>query len=319
MKRILYVLAVIFTTFPVFSTEPDVIVTNDNQILKVYNLDISSKNAYYTLSEDDTDVIHRMPVSNILIIKDAQGNKIDPSALSAGGRTNNASPLQNTVSHAPRPEVTWVATGEISTHKDGYELFEGCGADDTENTLWFRMRPDRDGEIMVTRSPKKMNRHPSEEYIIPDYVTVDGVKLPVTKIDKEAFWSSMYGNPYKTRIRNLSLPETLEEIGENSFSKSFGDTKLILPENVKIIGAKAFHYGGSGKEFTELYIPSGVESIGAQAFLFLGPPGNFSYRGFYKGYLTSIPYFVTPDNCQQYGIDETAVENYERRAGIRKD
>ena len=306
------------------STGQYTIVTNDDQILKVYNIDISGEFVYYTIKEDDPDDIKRIPVSNILIIKDAEGKKIEPArnaVSSLSGSPTEVVSSQNPVSsakHQPRPEITWYATGEIFTNKDGSIIYEGGEEKDSNNTLWFQVIEGKNNEIMLTRAPKKMGKHPSEEYIIPDYVIIDGQTYKLTKIDKETFASDRWGNPYKSTIKSLSLPETLEEIGDKAFKDTFQDTKLILPGKLKVIGEKAFYYGGARKTFTELYIPKTVTSIGDQAFSYIGPRSNFSYRGFYQGNLTSIPDFITPDNCHQFGIDENAIENYERRIGLRK-
>lgn len=58
-----------------------------------------------------------------------------------------------------------------------------------------------------------------------------------------------------------------------------------------------------------------VKRIGARAFLRLGP--KTSYSGYYQGSLTCIPDWITTGNCTQYGIDEEAVEAYERRQQIK--
>ena len=324
VKKIIFLITLSWFAFIGFaqSTGQYTVVTNDDQILKVYNLDINREYVYYTIKEDDSDDIKRIPVSNILIIKDAEGNKIDPArnaVSSLSGSSTEAIAPQNTVSlakHQPRPEIIWQATGETFQDKKKPLLYEASSIEDPENRLWFTIIDETNKKIELVRAPKKKVSHPSEEFIIPDYVIIDGSSYKVTSIGKETFYSFFGGFGYKNRIKKLSLPETLEEIGESAFGLAHRENSLILPSNLKKIGNRAFKRGGIGT-ISELYIPKTIESIGSEAFLLFGE--NVSPKGYYQGVLTCIPDFITTDNCHSFGIDENAIENYERRIGLRKD
>lgn len=67
---------------------------------------------------------------------------------------------------------------------------------------------------------------------------------------------------YCSELKNLTLPETLTEIGKSAFWES-GITAVTLPASVEVMGEKAF-YGCSS--LVSLTIEYGVESIGEHAF-----------------------------------------------------
>ena len=113
----------------------------------------------------------------------------------------------------------------------------------------------------------------------------------------------------KSFLRSVVFPSTLKKIGTGSFEYS-GLDKLILPDSIEEIGDGAFWSAGS-TNFSELYIPKTVKKIGENCFRALGP--NISYRGYYQGYISSMPDFITIGNCNMYGIDEEAVESYEKK------
>lgn len=62
---------------------------------------------------------------------------------------------------------------------------------------------------------------------------------------------------------DISIPNSVETIGQNAFHSCMGLTEIIIPNSVTSIGSMAFAYCS---ELSELYIPSSVRSIGASAF-----------------------------------------------------
>ncbi len=92
----------------------------------------------------------------------------------------------------------------------------------------------------------------------------------VTHIGSDAFndyESNIWGLITETNymfLTSLSLPLSLEYIGEAAFKKNKFCNELILPEKLKVIGKEAFsdcsHMTG------ELHLPSGLQTIGADAF-----------------------------------------------------
>lgn len=67
-----------------------------------------------------------------------------------------------------------------------------------------------------------------------------------------------------TSLKNIVLPDSIEEIGAKAFCECTNLTELTLPTNIKKIGGSAFRDSG----LTDLYIPKEVEleSVGYDAF-----------------------------------------------------
>ena len=94
---------------------------------------------------------------------------------------------------------------------------------------------------------------------------ISEVVLPETirKVGKEAFY-------YLTDIKNVNMPSSLIEIGEDAFW-STGISEVILPDGLKTVGKKAFQYCN---DLTKLVIPQSVESISGNAFYCSSYSGN---------------------------------------------
>ncbi len=79
----------------------DVIITNNDDMLKVYNLEIGKNMVFYQMSPDADAAILKMPKSEIFIIKMQDGSKIDPNAsdevvnTNVGSQNNEQVCLQN--------------------------------------------------------------------------------------------------------------------------------------------------------------------------------------------------------------------------------
>lgn len=101
----------------------------------------------------------------------------------------------------------------------------------------------------------KMNIESYATYVVPE-----GVKT----IRGKAFYHCYY-------LREVTLPSTLEHIGEMAFFKCSEMAAPILPNGLKTIGKDAFGYcsrtaDGDIKGFTSINIPASVESVGEFAF-----------------------------------------------------
>lgn len=71
---------------------------------------------------------------------------------------------------------------------------------------------------------------------------------------------ALYG---MTGLTAVTLPSTLEEIGEGSFESCTALTYICIPDSVKTIGHYAFRYC---EELRSIHIPASVTSIGIRAF-----------------------------------------------------
>lgn len=90
LKNLILTISLIITA-SAFAVEPDILVTQEGETLKVYNLDINpTGNVYYTTSEEENASLQKMAIERILIIKRADGTTWTP------GQNVSAVPAQDT-------------------------------------------------------------------------------------------------------------------------------------------------------------------------------------------------------------------------------
>ena len=335
-KLMLVMLTVVLGSLAAMAGEPDLLVNQKGESLKVYNLDISSSNyVYYTLSEELDAPLHKILKDNILIIKKADGTKIDPTISNetkhienAVGRAALKESCSPTTFHAIEDEFVdmkfnpyKVMNGFIGMKKrflsyhsempKDEQLAKFILASNEEGLILnFRLISAEDKTLAVARPrSEKLVRHldPSKvnyecpEYSRPDYVIVGDTKYSVVEIDPGAFLG-------KKAIKNVTFPETLRIIGPRAF-ENCRLKRIILPESTSIIGEMAFH-GNVTDEFEEIYIPKTVKSIGRDCFRLVGT--HLSPLHFTEAYISCAPDFITTENCTDFGIDDNAIESYER-------
>ncbi len=98
--------------------------------------------------------------------------------------------------------------------------------------------------------------------VIPDKVVIEGAEFPVTRIGDNAFIPYAYGS-YESRLKSVSIPNTVTSIGNNAFEQCKGLTGITIPNSVTTIGSNAF-YLCSG--LLGITIPNSVTTIGNYAF-----------------------------------------------------
>lgn len=311
--------------------DADLIVTNDGETITAYNVDLPGGDfVYYTLSPGDDANLQRMKKSSILIIKKSDGTKIDPTSIteaksapqqktssirtssiktssssgSTSMQTQSNTPATPNTSDIGYEPITHTAAGEIFTDKKGTRKIRVQG--DRGQILEMKFIPGGNNELAVVE-PSKGLEYDLYEYVIPEYVNINGEKYTVTAIDPKAFcWK--WGND---ELWSIKLPHTLKSIGEYAFAGCVKVDRIIIPDSVETIGEWAFGNVGTKTTFQELYIPKTLKFCGKEAFRNVG--NRRSYRGYYQGYLSSCPDFINISNCTNYGIDEEAIEAYQRR------
>lgn len=306
LNHILSILTV-FVTTSAFAAEPDILVTQNGETLKIFNLDINpSGNVYYTTSEGENASLQKIASEKILIIKKADGTTWTP------GQNASATPAQEISHQRTNPgkhsEVTFVT--DINSFNDNKkQTFFAKG--ENGQIINFRILNNVDHTLAVVKMPKGLE-YEDEKYVIPEYVKIGDVIYTVIQVDKEAFehFNSFWGTGDNT-IKEIVFPSTLKIIEEKAFIGNEGLKAILLPDGLEKIGKMAFGVCGRQAEFEELYIPESVKHIGDEAFRCVSP--HQSYRGYCQGNVTSLPRFVNTNNCTDYGIDEEAVENYERK------
>ncbi|HOC33032.1 MAG TPA: leucine-rich repeat protein [Ruminococcus flavefaciens] len=107
----------------------------------------------------------------------------------------------------------------------------------------------------VLTSSNDYYKEPESPYVIPKSFKT------VTITDGETLSEASMAN-LKT-LENVSLPDSLKEIGVSSFSECSGLKSIDIPENVTLIGDWAF---AGCNNIDELVLPEKLETIGNEAF-----------------------------------------------------
>ena len=131
----------------------------------------------------------------------------------------------------------------------GQTLYYNINADGVSVTVTF---PCQNGEYEYYYGYDK----PTGDLLIPESVDYMGVAYTVTAIGNFAFFKC-------SNLRVLSLPNTLESIGESAFTSVRFTSHLIIPNSVTFIDTYAFEHA---KDFLELTIGTSVDSIGPMPF-----------------------------------------------------
>lgn len=286
------------------------IVTNDGETLTVYNIDYSPQGyVYYSSTPDDAD-LQRIKKEDVLIIKLADGTKINPDDIASGATAQNSSKSasQANQGRVEEPGETHEAQGDFFVKKGQQQILVTNGRG---QILKMRMEDEGAKTLAVIPAGKDME-YDQGRYVIPQFVKIGDDTYTVVQIDNDAFKNIGFWKN-DTSMTELVLPPSIKHIGDYAFAGREGIRTLVLPEGIESVGEGAFARVGCRASFQELYIPKGIKSIGKSAFWCVGP--NTSYRGFFQGNLTSMPNFITTGNCKDFGIDEEAVEAYYARYG----
>ena len=85
----------------------DVILTQDDRVIKAYNVAVATGGqfVYYTLNQTDTATVQRLPKTQVVIIKKADGTRIDPNAPAASDQAPAAMPAPAEVPRNRFPEI----------------------------------------------------------------------------------------------------------------------------------------------------------------------------------------------------------------------
>ncbi len=294
-------MAVLFALIGVNSVSAqDLLVTNKGESLTVYNLEIGSTAIFYQLSTDANADIKRIAKTDVLIIRKADGTKIDPNAAAepvAEVKTKPAS-SRALVYHPKREVVTVTPSSAIETDKKGVRKFSA----NTPGGHLMNFQILSGEEHTLTLLEGDYNDE-NGTYVIPDYVTIGGQQYAVTEIAESAF--------RKSKAQYVTFPSTLKKIGNGAFM--FSNLKsIILPDGIEELGKAVFmrvrSKGFGGEPVDEIYLPESLKVIGSTCFWCCGSAS--SYRGYTQAFFSCMPVFITEGNCKDFGIDEEAVKAY---------
>lgn len=307
MKKFIGLIILAFGCCSIFASEPDMLVTQEGETFKVYNLDVTSgDNIYYTLQDSSDAALNKILKKDVLIIKKADGTTINPNETVTD--QNNKATIAHEQSNAQikkNPGAHDPVTHKVTSESKGLlNVTDGEGQE-----LTMKVLNASDKTLEVTK-PRKGLKYENPIYIIPDSVEYNGEIYTVESIGKEAFKNvGFWVND--VNVIEIKLPNTLKTIGWGAFAGRDALQSIIIPDSVETIGDWAFTMCGRNTGFKELYIPETVKRIGQEAFRNSSP--TTSYRGYFQGYISSMPPYITTSNCKDFGIDEEAVENYYRR------
>lgn len=124
------------------------------------------------------------------------------------------------------------------------------------STVYYMVTGDNEVEVCSSSAPSLTN--PSSytgEITIPASITVDGTTYSVTGVGNGAFESST--------VTKVTLPNSIEYIGNAAFWKAGQLKEVVLQEGLKTISGVAFQ---ECSNLTTLNIPSTVTEIGSSAF-----------------------------------------------------
>lgn len=149
--------------------------------------------------------------------------------------------------------VTVPANAEIEPNT--FSSYYNSEANDNEGNVFFADGSQyqiQDG-VLYNEDTLMNVLEVQEEVVIPE-----GIKY----IGDSAFKVSPAGTKDDT-LKSVTLPATLEKIGESAFEGNSGLTEIVIPEGVTEIGDRAFTGCSS---VTTITIPSTVTTIGNSAF-----------------------------------------------------
>uniref|UniRef100_UPI00192E5482 leucine-rich repeat protein n=1 Tax=Eubacterium cellulosolvens TaxID=29322 RepID=UPI00192E5482 len=178
--------------------------------------------------------------------------------------TNNQSPVATAT---PRPTATSTPTPPQLPSGD-------CSATSEDNVKWKVVKGENNklkliisgtGRICDSNMDNPLfNRIHKELCGLSGYenemISEIEIDEGVTGIGDNAF-NSWRSNPYE--IEQVSLPNSLLEIGNNAFDFCFNLQEIKIPKNVNFIGYGAF---SECRSLKEIIIPKGITSISSLAF-----------------------------------------------------
>lgn len=228
MKKLLLILLVFFFgSIPSKAVEPDIIVTQEGESLKVYNLELSSNSVFYTKEETTNAPVEKINKSSVLLIKKADGTILNLNDDNSGANNKAKERVDNPDAHEA---VTYMATSDFIKDKKGNQIISV--EDNKGQQIFFRLIPDEDKTLAVTKWQGK-GKYEGEEYILPDYVKNDDDTYTVKYIDEKTFY---LGRVIDSRhLKRIVFPTTLVGIGANAFHGQHCLTTIVLPENLENI------------------------------------------------------------------------------------
>ncbi len=129
-------------------------------------------------------------------------------------------------------------------------------------------------EFEIPASVQRIDAYGFAECAAKEIKVPEGVK----RIENFAFWG------YEDTLEKITLPSTLEYIGDSAFAWAKKVKEIVIPEGVTEIGAQAF---GRWDSLERISLPSSLKKIGKEAFI-AAPDGSALKEIFISSNVTSI-------------------------------
>ena len=173
----------------------------------------------------------RSSLTPLFTLKDKWISDETKAYFNAHGGYENAHKANWTV-WDPQPNKKSITTS--ASGQTGKVIEEvGAGATvDIEGVLYVLHNSNNGGASHAFISEVAKTAVAGKNIVIPDYVTYNGKKYPVTE---------MRGNIFSgTAIKSVKLPSTLTEISNSAFRET-PITEIVIPASVKIVQGSAFY------------------------------------------------------------------------------
>ena len=123
-----------------------------------------------------------------------------------------------------------------------------------ENGINYRVASSTTPSVYVCRLPN--GEHYSGDVVVPSSVEHEGIEYLVSGISNWAFENC-------SEITNISMPQSIKEIGESAFAGCSQLTHLSFPDSIKYLEI-CVCYGC--EKLCSLHLPSDIQGIGRSAF-----------------------------------------------------
>lgn len=283
MKKSLFVIAfLVFCLYAENTQAQDIIVKTDGTILNVFNVEESENSFFFTLESTSDAAIYKISKKDVFSFKKKDG-------------TTNTRTGDTVLNNKQVTQQKTIVVAEISSEiniKKGIKRFTAKTPDGHELEYAVISETERTVTVIGCKGKEK-------EYVIPENIKVGEEIYVVTEIGKRAFCNE--------DIENISFPSTLKKICTGAFAFS-GLKRIVLPEGLEVIENNAFYSVNKRGVIYEIYLPSSLKEIENDCFLFCSKA--LSPKGYCKAFFSNIPSFITTGNCEEFGIDDSAVENF---------
>lgn len=170
------------------------------------------------------------------------GNTGTESGNNNGGDTGNK-PGNNSGNTAQPPKANTVLTDE--KNQATYVVTQSGSATGSSAGA-------KNGEVTYFAPVNKNSTH----VVIPDTVTIDGIKYKITSISKNAFKNNK-------KITKVTIGKNVKTIGSSAFSGCSKLKTVVFGKNVTTIGSKAFY---NCKKLKSITLNAKLKTIGDKAF-----------------------------------------------------